>query len=202
MLTDDKDFGLDFPTNCCLLFRMQMNSFHLASRFFSRTGKVNVIFLFVLEETNPVNMPNRFRLTVLLCAVLCPHLLHGQLTAILKYEYYSPATHYFNITQETHINGFVSSRGSHSTVFNGSVFTMMDVTGRYDACQPPWNSKIYSNGIAVIQRGGDCTFSVKITRAKQYGAAGRRLLPSREICRVYFLFSFVRFSRAYLRSAK
>ncbi|CAF3919007.1 unnamed protein product [Rotaria sp. Silwood1] len=28
-----------------------------------------------------------------------------------------------------------------------------------------------SNGIAIIQRGGNCTFSVKITHAKQYGAS-------------------------------
>jgi hypothetical protein len=66
----------------------------------------------------------------------------------------------------------VSSRGSQSAVPYGQAFILMDGNGNYDGCQQPINSTIYSNGIAIIQRGGNCTFSVKITRAKQYGASG------------------------------
>jgi hypothetical protein len=123
----------------------------------------------------PVNMfPSQrfFSSIVLLCIIFSPHFLHGQSTAIIKYEYYSPSSNYLNITQETQTNGIVSTKGSQASVQNGQAFTLMDAYAKYDACQTPMNRRIYTNGIAIIQRGGDCTFSVKITRAKQYGASG------------------------------
>lgn len=100
------------------------------------------------------------------------HFVHGQLTATLTYQFYSPVSNYQNITKETQSNGFVSTRGSQSPVYNCSVFTIIDRFGKYDACQPANQSLNYSNAIAIIHRG-NCAFSVKITRAKQYGAIGR-----------------------------
>jgi len=124
---------------------------------------------------NPVNMRHSqqlFSSTLLLCIIFYPNLLNGQLTAIIKYEYYSLASNYSNITQEIQTNGIVSTKGSQSMVQNKQAFTLMDSNGKYDACQQTINPKTYLDGIAIIQRGGDCTFSVKITRAKQYGASG------------------------------
>lgn len=124
---------------------------------------------------NPVNMRHSqqlFSSTLLLCIIFYPNFLNGQLTAIIKYEYYSLVSNYSNITQETQINGMVSSTGSQSIVRNGPAFVLMDSNGKYDGCQQAIHPMNYSNGVAIIQRGGDCTFSVKITRAKQYGASG------------------------------
>ncbi len=136
-------------------------------------------------------------LTVLLCIIFYPNLLYGQLTAILKYEYYSSLSNYQNITQETQTNGVVSSKGSQSMVRNSQAFTLLDSYGRYDGCHPALNSLNYSNGTAIIQRGGDCTFSDKITRARQYGAAGNLFIHSTRICKFFF-----KFSGYYLRSSK
>jgi hypothetical protein len=108
----------------------------------------------------------------LLCIILCPHFIHGDMTTIIKYEYYSSASNYSNITEDTQTNGLVSSQSSQSIVRYGQAFVLLDSYGRYDGCQRPAHPRNYSNGIAIIQRGGSCTFSVKITRAKQYGAAG------------------------------
>jgi hypothetical protein len=116
----------------------------------------------------PSNLIN----TLFLCIIFSPNFLHGQMTAIIKYEYYSSTSNYSNVTEDTLTNGIVSSQGSQSAVQNGQAFTLVDSNGRYDACHPSINTANYSNGVAIIQRGGDCTFSVKITRAKQYGASG------------------------------
>jgi cytochrome c-type biogenesis protein CcmE len=113
-----------------------------------------------------------FTSTLLLCIIFYPNFLNGQLTAIIKYEYYSSLSNYSNITQEIQTNGIISTKGSQSMVQNKQAFTLMDSNGKYDACQQTINPRIYSNGIAIIQRGGDCTFSVKITRAKNLGASG------------------------------
>ncbi|CAF3614971.1 unnamed protein product [Rotaria sp. Silwood1] len=93
------------------------------------------------------------------------------MTAIITYEYYSSLSNYLNLTYENQTNGVVSSKGSQMHVQKGPAFTLIDSYGKYDACQQSINTLNYSNGIAIIQRGGNCTFSVKITRAKQYGAA-------------------------------
>ncbi|CAF0997672.1 unnamed protein product [Adineta ricciae] len=109
--------------------------------------------------------------TILCCIIFFPNFLNGQLTATIKYEYYSVSSNYSNRTEESQTNGIVSTRGSQSPVFNRPAFVLIDSRKNYDACQQPINNVTYSNGIAIIQRGGDCTFSVKITRAKQFGAS-------------------------------
>jgi hypothetical protein len=95
------------------------------------------------------------------------------MTTIINYEYFSPNSNYTNKTEDTSTNGIVSSKGSQSIVRQGQAFILIDQYGNFDACQQTINPFNYSNGIAIIQRGGNCTFSVKITRAKQYGASGR-----------------------------
>jgi len=110
--------------------------------------------------------------TFLLCIIFYPHFLHGQMTAIITYQYYSSSSNYSNLTQQTQTNGIVSTKGSQSAVPYGQAFTLINSRRSYDACQKPINTFKYSNGIAIIPRGGDCTFSVKITYAKQYGASG------------------------------
>jgi hypothetical protein len=109
----------------------------------------------------------------LLCIIFYPNYLHGQSTANIKYEYYSSSSNYLNTTEDTQTNGVISSKGSQSIVRNAEAFTLVDSHGRYDGCEAPVKPFKYSNGIAIIQRGGDCTFSVKITRAKIYGASGK-----------------------------
>ncbi|CAF3148585.1 unnamed protein product [Rotaria socialis] len=93
------------------------------------------------------------------------------MTAIITYEYYSASSKYLNLTQENLTNGIVSSKGSQMLVPKGPAFILMDSQGKYDGCLQRVNIFNYSKGIAIIQRGGNCTFSVKISRAKQYGAA-------------------------------
>jgi hypothetical protein len=146
-------------------------------------------------------MRNYLRLissTVLLCIIFNPNPIHGQLTGTLKYEYYSPSTNYQNITQEVQTNGIVSSKGSQTAVQNSQAFTLVDAFGRYDGCQPTVNPINVPNGTAIIQRGGDCTFSVKTTRAKQYGAAGNSFIHSNLIISFFSL----QFSCYHLRSTK
>ena len=111
--------------------------------------------------------------TFFLCIILYPNYLHGQSAAVIKYEYYSVSSKYLNITEDAVTNGVVSSGGSQSAVLNAQAFVLVDAYGRYDGCLPSVKPVNTSNRIAIIQRGGDCTFSVKITRAKTYGAAGK-----------------------------
>jgi hypothetical protein len=118
------------------------------------------------------NFQRSFTSILLLCIIFYPNFLNGQLTAIIRYEYYSPSSNYLNITQETETNGIVSSTGSQSPVQNGQAFVLKGSDRNYDACQNTINPKTYINGVAIIQRGGDCTFSVKVTRARGYGASG------------------------------
>lgn len=112
---------------------------------------------------------------IALCAwvILLPPCIHGDVTALIQYEYFTAESNYTNATQRTETNGIVSSQGSQSPIQRAKAFLLIDATGKYDACRPPLISQLYPNGIAIIHRGGDCTFSVKITRAKQYGASGR-----------------------------
>jgi hypothetical protein len=107
-----------------------------------------------------------------LCIILLPKYIQSYTTTIINFEYYSLYSNYTNRTEDSRTNGIVSTKGSQSTVRNGQAFILMDGNGNYDGCQQPLNPLNYSNGVAIIQRGGNCTFSVKITRAKQYGASG------------------------------
>ncbi|CAF4257997.1 unnamed protein product, partial [Rotaria sordida] len=110
--------------------------------------------------------------TLLLYIIFYPKLIHSEMTAVITYEYYSLSSNYSNITYENQTNGVVSINGSRMHVLKGPAFTLVDSNGKYDGCHQANNTLNYSNGVAIIQRGGNCTFSVKITRAKQYGAAG------------------------------
>jgi E3 ubiquitin-protein ligase RNF128 len=85
-------------------------------------------------------------------------------------------------------DGVVSTTGINSIVRNGQAFILTDAYGYFDGCQQPINPLNYSNGIAIIQRGGNCTFSVKITRAKQYGAAGK-IFYNKMIILIFFFVS-------------
>lgn len=110
--------------------------------------------------------------TFLLYIIFYTSLVNSQMTAIITSEYYSLSSNYSNVVQVNQTNGVVSSSGSQIFVSKSSAFTLVDARGKYDACQQSINTMSYPKGIAIIQRGGNCTFSVKISRAKQYGAAG------------------------------
>ncbi len=108
----------------------------------------------------------------LLCIILLPKYIQSTMTTIIAFEYYSPSSSYTSRVVGSRTNGIVSTRGIQSTVPNGPAFTLTDAYGNSDGCLDPVNSLNYTNGIAIIQRGGNCTFSTKITRARQYGASG------------------------------
>jgi hypothetical protein len=107
-----------------------------------------------------------------LCIILCSHDIQCTITTLINFEYYTSNSNYTNKTEDIRTDGIVSTSGSHSIIRNGQAFVLTDSNGNFDGCQDAINALNYSNGIAIIQRGGNCTFSVKITRAKQYGAAG------------------------------
>ncbi|CAF3320916.1 unnamed protein product [Rotaria socialis] len=107
---------------------------------------------------------------ILFCIILLPKYIQCYLTTVISYEYYSSDSNFLNKTEDTQTNGFVSTRGGQSAVLNGKAFILIDSSGVSDGCRQSTNSLNVSNGVAIIQRGGNCTFSVKITRAKQYGA--------------------------------
>lgn len=98
--------------------------------------------------------------------------INAQLTATIKYSFYSPLSNYSNLTEYIQTNGIVSSKGSQLNLDTSQAFVWLTKTRHYDSCHDALNPKIYTNSIAIIQRGGDCTFSMKITRARQYGARG------------------------------
>ncbi|CAF2557552.1 unnamed protein product [Rotaria sp. Silwood2] len=107
----------------------------------------------------------------LLCIILLPKYIQCYITTMITYEYYLSDSNFTNKTEETQTNGFVSTKGGQSAVRHGKAFILTDINGNFDACEQPTNPINISNGIAIIHRGGNCTFSVKITRAKQYGAS-------------------------------
>ncbi|CAF1412049.1 unnamed protein product [Rotaria sp. Silwood1] len=107
----------------------------------------------------------------LLCIILLPKHIQCYMTTIITYEYYLSDSNFTNKTEETQTNGFVSTKGGQFSVRNGKAFILTDINGNFDGCEPLANPMNISNGIAIIHRGGNCTFSVKITRAKQYGAS-------------------------------
>lgn len=98
---------------------------------------------------------------------------HAYMTTIITFEYFTPQSNYLNRTQDSRTNGILSTRGSQALVRRRSAVVLTDVHGNFDGCQDAVNAMSVNNSIAIIQRGGNCTFSVKITRAKQYGAAGK-----------------------------
>lgn len=114
--------------------------------------------------------------SILICLLVGITLLAGRAecypSTLLNFEYYTSASNYQNRTEDAFTNGLISSKGSQSKVRWGQAFVLVDANGNYDGCQAPTRARTYPGGIAIIQRGGNCTFSVKITRAKQYGAAG------------------------------
>ena len=109
---------------------------------------------------------------ILLSIIFYNNLINGLRTTIITYQYYSPSSNYSNISQNTQTDGIISSSGSQTIVQNRQAFTLRDSIGNYDGCLQPIDNSTYSNGIAIIQWNGNCTFNVKITHAKQYGAAG------------------------------
>lgn len=111
-------------------------------------------------------------LCFLICIIIFPKSIQTTMTTIINFEYYTSISNYTNKTEDLRTNGIVSSRGSQFIVGPGPAFILTDSYGNYDGCQPSINTKFYPDGIAIIQRGGNCTFSVKITRAKQLGATG------------------------------
>ncbi|CAF0874763.1 unnamed protein product [Rotaria sordida] len=117
----------------------------------------------------------------LLCIILLPKYIQCYMTTIITHEYYSPESNFTNKTYETQTNGFVSTKGSQTIVRNGKAFILTGINGNFDGCEQPINPMNIANGIAIIQRGGNCTFSVKITRAKQYGASGILLKRKKRI---------------------
>ncbi|CAF0889385.1 unnamed protein product [Didymodactylos carnosus] len=94
----------------------------------------------------------------------------SSLSVILGYNYLTP-TKYTNLTSGHVSDGLVSSDGAVKDI-DGPAHVLISSSGSYDACTdpstyppktPPW--------IAIITRGGiNCTFSIKIQRAKNYGA--------------------------------
>jgi hypothetical protein len=98
--------------------------------------------------------------------------LAGPMTGLIKYEYYTVESNFTNIVMQTVRNGMISTSGSRSFVDRAQAFVFIDINEQYDACQTPVNNATHQNSIAIIRRGGDCTFSIKITRAKGLGALG------------------------------
>ncbi|CAF1210366.1 unnamed protein product [Adineta ricciae] len=105
------------------------------------------------------------------CIILFTKSVRCYTTTIITFEYYTSSSNYQTRIEDSQTNGIVSTKGSQLSVSWGQAFTLIDAAGNYDGCQEAIYPSNYSNGIAIIQRGGNCTFSVKITRAKQSGAA-------------------------------
>ena len=106
------------------------------------------------------------------CIILFTKSVRCYTTTTITFEYYTSSSNYQTRIEDSRTNGIVSTKGSQLSVSWGQAFALVDAAGNYDGCQEAIHPSNYSNGIAIIQRGGNCTFSVKITRAKQSGAAG------------------------------
>ena len=155
--------------------------------------------LFLMIRSQPLSSFN-MSIYFLLCIIVLPEFVHGYMTMLINFEYYTPVSNYVVRKEDSRTNGIVSTKGSQSIVPFTYAFVFNDTNGNYDACQPSVPMKNYPNGIAIIQRGGNCTFSVKVTRAKQCGAAGR----SRALDTLPFSLSpcVPCFSRCHLRSTE
>lgn len=100
------------------------------------------------------------------------HRTAAELTAIIDYTYLTPLSNFTNATRQVQTNGLIASRSSQIPVIDGRAFVLIDANLSYDGCQPSVSVPNHPGGVAIVPRGGDCTFSVKISRAKQLGAAG------------------------------
>ncbi|CAF0833667.1 unnamed protein product [Didymodactylos carnosus] len=93
------------------------------------------------------------------------------INVLLEYEYFIPNS-YTNRTSERIISGLVSSTGKVKNV-NGPVYVLISSSNSHDACKDPLPTltpSVNPPWIAIITRGGDCSFTTKIQRAKNYGA--------------------------------
>lgn len=126
---------------------------------------------------------SNFLYTSFLCIIFYPSLIYSQYTAIIKFEYYNASSNYTRLVRENNTNGIISSKSNRTIIPSGPAFTFLSVSGKYDACHPPLRNTSYPSGIAIIQRGGNCTFSVKTTRAKKLGAKGDLRF---HICNVFY----------------
>jgi hypothetical protein len=129
---------------------------------------VNTFIMINSQQLFSTNMVIYF----LLCIILLPKYIQSTMTTIISFEYYSPSSNYSNKTVGSRTNGIISTAGIQTTVPSGPAFTLTDMYGNSDGCLQPINNSTYTNGIAIIKRGGNCTFSTKITRGQQYGAIG------------------------------
>jgi hypothetical protein len=129
-----------------------------------------------------LSYPRLFSSNIMIALVTClltfPVHVRSQRTTRVKYEYYSDVSSYSATVQEAQINGIVSSQGSQAVVRQARAFLFVDANGNFDACQQPVGVSSCLNAVAIIHRGGNCTFSVKTTRAKQCGAAGKAAFSS------------------------
>ena len=107
------------------------------------------------------------------CLLTLPVHVCSQRTVRIKYEYYTNVSNYSTIAQAIQTNGIVSSKGSQAVVRQARAVLLVDANGNYDACQQPIDGSSCLNAVVIIHRGGNCTFSVKTTRARLCGAAGR-----------------------------
>ena len=110
--------------------------------------------------------------SILLCIVFHINLINSLKTTVITYQYYLPSSNYSNISQNAQTDGVISLNGNQIIVQNGRAFTLRDSTGKSDGCPQPVDNSNYSNSVAIIQWDGNCTLSVKITRAKQCGTTG------------------------------
>lgn len=143
--------------------------------YFFYPGKL-LVLMSIFFQSLSLNMliPSR-RLGILILGLLfLIEQSHAYMTTIITYEYLTSHTNYINKTQDSRTNGILSTRGSQTMVRRRSAVVLTDINGSFDGCQESINANSVNNSIAIIQRGGNCTFSVKITRAKQYGAAGKK----------------------------
>ena len=107
----------------------------------------------------------------LLCLLITT--IQCETTSFLSYEYFSSSSNYSLIERYNQTDGIISRLSRLTPVRRARAFVLVDAKGEYDGCEPSIRPPNFFDGVAVIQRGGDCTFYTKIMRAKQYRASGR-----------------------------
>lgn len=112
------------------------------------------------------------RLFYLICFVFST--VHCEITSFIEYEYFSSSGNSSSIQRFNQTDGIIPSTSKLTPIQRARVFILVDANGDYDACQPSIKPPNFNNGVAVIQRGGDCTFYTKIMRARQYNASGMK----------------------------
>lgn len=96
-----------------------------------------------------------------------------QTSSFLTYEYFSSSSNYSLTERYNQTDGIIPRLSQLTPIRRARAFVLVDARGEYDGCQPSVKHPNFVDGVAVIQRGGDCTFYTKIMRAKQYKASGR-----------------------------